>query len=124
VALSSKKIVVLGAGRLVGEPVGMWLKRNNVQFDVIIMETEEEEKLRLIKNADILISGIGVPHFIKPEMLKPGVVLVDAGTSEQMGKLAGDIDPSCAEVASVFTPVPGGVGPITVAGLFWNLYRE
>ena len=54
-------------------------------------------------------------------MLKKGAVLIDAGTSEAGGKLMGDADPNCAEVASVFTPVPGGVGPITVAMIFKNL---
>jgi 5,10-methylene-tetrahydrofolate dehydrogenase/methenyl tetrahydrofolate cyclohydrolase len=55
-------------------------------------------------------------------MLKQGVVLIDAGTSEDGGKLVGDADPRCAEVASIFTPVPGGVGPIAVAMIFKNLF--
>lgn len=75
----------------------------------------------MLKEADIVVSGAGSPHFIKPHMLKSGVVLIDAGTSEQAGKLAGDCDPACAEVVSVFTPVPGGVGPVAVAMLFKNL---
>jgi 5,10-methylene-tetrahydrofolate dehydrogenase/methenyl tetrahydrofolate cyclohydrolase len=55
-------------------------------------------------------------------MLKPGVVLIDAGTSEAGGKLMGDAEPACAEIASLFTPVPGGVGPIAVAMIFKNLF--
>ncbi len=70
----------------------------------------------------MVVLGAGEPGLIKPEMLKPGVVLIDAGTSESAGKLAGDADPACAEVASVFTPVPGGVGPIAVAMIFKNLF--
>jgi 5,10-methylene-tetrahydrofolate dehydrogenase/methenyl tetrahydrofolate cyclohydrolase len=54
-------------------------------------------------------------------MLTPGVVLIDAGTSEVGGKIVGDIEPSCADIASIFTPVPGGVGPIAVAMIFKNL---
>ncbi len=75
----------------------------------------------MISSADIIISGAGSPHMIKPEMIKEGVVLVDAGTSEQNGKIVGDIDPGCAEKASLLTPVPGGVGPVTLASLFMNI---
>ena len=68
-----------------------------------------------------MVCGAGEPGLIKPEMLKEGVVLIDAGTSEQGGRLMGDADPQCAKIASVFTPVPGGVGPIAVAMIFKNL---
>jgi methylenetetrahydrofolate dehydrogenase (NADP+)/methenyltetrahydrofolate cyclohydrolase len=57
---------------------------------------------------------------MKPEMLKKGVILVDAGTSESAGEIAGDADPACAEKCALFTPVPGGVGPLAVAKLFEN----
>jgi len=75
----------------------------------------------LTKEADIIISGAGHPGLLKPEMIKQGAVIIDAGTSEAGGKIVGDADPKCAEVASVFTPVPGGVGPIAVALIFKNL---
>jgi methylenetetrahydrofolate dehydrogenase (NADP+)/methenyltetrahydrofolate cyclohydrolase len=65
---------------------------------------------------------MGTPHSIKPEMVKEGVVLIDAGTSEQAGKLVGDIDPDCESMASFMTPVPGGVGPITIVSLLRNLF--
>jgi len=71
--------------------------------------------------ADVIISGAGDAHIIKPEMIKEGVVLVDVGTSGEKGALKGDIDPACEEKASLLTPVPGGVGPITVAKLFQNM---
>ena len=73
-----------------------------------------------LAQADIIVAGAGVPHFIKPEMLKEGVVLIDAGTSESGGTIVGDADPSCANKCSLFTPVPGGVGPLAVAKLFEN----
>ena len=85
------------------------------------MFTLEEGSIEDLKNADIVVSGAGNPGFIKPEHLKQGVALIDAGTSELNKKLAGDADPSCANVASVFTPVPGGVGPVAVAMIFKNL---
>ena len=84
--------------------------------------TQSQGSLLDLKQADIAVLGAGDPGFVKPEMLKEGVVLVDAGTSEASGRLSGDADPKCAEVASVFTPVPGGIGPIAVAMIFKNLF--
>lgn len=121
--MDSKKIAILGKGRLVGEPMADYLKREEIDFDQIDIETPKEEVLNILKNADIVISGIGVAHNIKPEMIKEGVVLIDAGTSDLSGKLAGDIDPSCQAKAGLFTPVPGGVGPLTVVGLFYNIFE-
>lgn len=122
VKLSGKKIVVVGQGRLVGEPVSLMLNRIKIQHDVINTKTNEKEKLALFKNANIIISGTGIPHGIKPEMIKNGVVLIDAGTSEQAGKLVGDFDPTCKNIASFMTPVPGGVGPIAIVSLLRNLF--
>ncbi len=119
VLFENKKIVVLGRGRLVGKPLAIWLRHHGVSPKVLGRDTEEKEKD--IAKADIIISGIGVPKFIRPEMIRNGVVLIDAGTSEEGGVLSGDIDPACESKASLFTPTPGGVGPITVAILFKNL---
>lgn len=121
VSLKGKNIVVAGQGRLVGEPVHLMLKRMKVAHDIIDIKTNEKDKLALFKNADIIVSGMGVPHGIKADMVKKGVVLIDAGTSEQGGKLVGDIDPACEKVASLMTPVPGGVGPVTIVSLLRNL---
>lgn len=122
VKLKGKKIVVAGQGRLVGEPVSMMFRGMKVPHDIIDIKTKEKEKFDLFKNADIIISGIGVPHFIKKDMVKNGVVLIDAGTSEQAGRLVGDIDLECENIASLMTPVPGGVGPITIVCLLRNLF--
>lgn len=122
VEIKGAKCVVVGQGRLVGAPVATWLKKEGAEVLTINDETFDipESKATLLA-ADIVVSGAGVPHLIKPDMVKEGVVLIDAGTSEQGGAVVGDIDPSCAARASVFTPVPGGVGPITVACLFRNI---
>ncbi len=112
------KAVVVGEGKLVGKPVAAMLREEGYTVEVVSLE---QGSLDALKDADVVVSGAGSPHLIKPEMLKPGVVLIDAGTSEQAGKVVGDCDPACAEVASVMTPVPGGVGPIAVAMLFKNL---
>lgn len=115
--VSGKKAVVVGEGRLVGKPVAAMLRSMGHNVSVI---TLEQGSLTELKDADIVVSGAGSPHLLKPEMLKPGVVLIDAGTSESGAKVVGDADPACAEVASVFTLVPGGIGPIAVAMLFKN----
>ncbi|MFA5997035.1 MAG: bifunctional 5,10-methylenetetrahydrofolate dehydrogenase/5,10-methenyltetrahydrofolate cyclohydrolase [Candidatus Paceibacterota bacterium] len=116
-----KNIVVVGKGRLVGEPIKLMLERMLLKCNVVDSKTSDNEKQSLLKNADIIISGAGIPHSIKPEMVKEGVILIDAGTSEQAGKLVGDIDPVCESKASFITPVPGGVGPITIVSVLRNL---
>jgi methylenetetrahydrofolate dehydrogenase (NADP+)/methenyltetrahydrofolate cyclohydrolase len=121
--LIEKQILIIGNGKLVGEPVTMMLSRNNILFMIVDKDTDLNHRNELLKNADIIISGVGIPHMITSEMIKQGVILIDAGTSELSGKLVGDIDPQCAEKASYLTPVPGGVGPITVVVLFANLLR-
>ena len=112
-----KKAVVIGMGWLVGRPCATWLSHAGADVSHV---TDEFGTIAILGEADIIVSGVGSPHFIQPEMLKEGVVLIDAGTSESNGKVAGDADPSCAEKCSLFTPVPGGVGPLAVACLFEN----
>jgi methylenetetrahydrofolate dehydrogenase (NADP+)/methenyltetrahydrofolate cyclohydrolase len=119
VSAVGKRAIVVGAGKLVGAPVADLLRELGADVSII---TRNEGNLVDLKEADIVVLGAGDPGFVKPEMLKEGVVLIDAGTSEASGRLAGDADPKCAEVASVFTPVPGGIGPIAVAMIFKNLF--
>lgn len=119
IELKAKKVVVLGTGRLVGKPIATWLINEGATVTAID-ENTTDPTLHTI-NADILISGMGMPNLIKPDMVRDGVVAIDCGTSEAIGKIAGDLDPAISEKASLFTPVPGGVGPLTVAMLFKNL---
>ncbi len=121
VDLLDKKITILGKGKLVGQPIARWLEGLGLNYMIYDRQTKEDELLSVLNKTDVLFLGIGKPYFIKPEMVKSGVVIIDAGTSEESGKLAGDADPLCAEVASIFTPVPGGVGPLTVVSLFSNV---
>lgn len=120
VELSGKRAVVVGNGRLVGAPVRSWLAGQGAAVTTLTEETFATGKTVLMK-ADIIVSGAGSPRLIRPEMVAPGAVLIDAGTSESNGAIVGDFDPACAETASVFTPVPGGVGPVAVASLFRNV---
>jgi methylenetetrahydrofolate dehydrogenase (NADP+) / methenyltetrahydrofolate cyclohydrolase len=124
VDLFGDEIVVLGKGRLVGGPVTMYLERLKMPYKVFDESSDDEMKLEAISKADVIISGIGRPHYIKPHMIKEGVVLIDAGTSESGGKIVGDADPACESKSSLYTPVPGGVGPIVVASLFKNLFTK
>ncbi len=118
VTAKNKKAVVVGAGRLVGAPAAALLRTLGAQ---VVVVTESRGSLDELTDADIVVLGAGKSGMIVPSMLKVGVVLIDAGTSEQGGRVMGDADLSCAEVASIFTPVPGGVGPIAVAMIFKNL---
>ncbi len=118
VAAAHMHAVVVGKGRLVGAPAAELLESLGAKVEVI---TQTSGSLTDLRQADIVVLGAGEPGLVGPDMVKPGVVLIDAGTSEAGGRLAGDAQPSCAEVASVFTPVPGGVGPVAVAMIFKNL---
>lgn len=114
-----KKAVVVGLGRLVGAPAVELLEDLGASVSIV---TQTRGSIDELKSADIVVLGAGNPGFVKPNMLKEGVVLIDAGTSEMENRIAGDADPACEGVASVFTPVPGGVGPIAVAMIFRNLF--
>lgn len=120
--LSEKKILVLGQGSLVGLPVTHLLKKRGLSVDIINTKTLNASEL--IKNADVIISAIGRGKFIKGDMVKEGVVIIDAGTSEDNGAVVGDVDlESVMSVASIVSPTPGGVGPVTVAMLLNNVLQ-
>ncbi len=117
---NNKKIVVLGQGELVGKPVSALLKFKG--FYPITINSRSENKDELIKQADIIISGMGNGKHITGDMIKEGAILIDAGTSESGSGIVGDIDfDSIKDVASFVSPVPGGVGPVTIAMLFNNV---
>jgi len=119
---ANKNVVVIGKGLLVGKPACLWAKNQGAK--VVVIEKNTEDADQLIKSADIIISGAGVAGLITPEKITEGVVIFDAGTSEDGGELKGDADPDCALKASLFTPVPGGIGPITIAMLLSNLVKS
>lgn len=116
-----KEVVVFGAGRLVGTPAILFARAMGANVNLI---TEHNTNVDLLtKNADIIILGVGKPNLLAPEMVKEGVVVFDAGASEDGGLLVGDASPNVAEKASLITPVPGGIGPMTVILLFRNLLK-
>lgn len=120
--LKNKKILVIGEGKLVGRPFANILKTKGYDFDIINSKSENKEKLT--KEADIIVTGVGKGSLINGDMIKEGVIIIDAGTSEEDSVLVGDVDfESASPKASFITPVPGGVGPVTVAMLFSNVLK-
>ncbi|XKT74530.1 MAG: tetrahydrofolate dehydrogenase/cyclohydrolase catalytic domain-containing protein [Patescibacteria group bacterium UBA2163] len=118
IPLKGKKTVVIGNGQLVGKPVAHWLRTQGAE--VVVVERDDAIKEKTI-DAEIIVLGAGAPGILTPDMISEGVCILDAGTSEAGGSLKGDADPHCAEKASLFTPVPGGIGPVTVVMLLKNL---
>ncbi|MBU4274525.1 bifunctional 5,10-methylenetetrahydrofolate dehydrogenase/5,10-methenyltetrahydrofolate cyclohydrolase [Patescibacteria group bacterium] len=122
ISVKSKDILLVGAGRLVGFPLAIWLLKQKATVSIINEFTEDA--YNFLKKSDIIISGVGKPNLINGSMVKKGVIIIDAGTSLKQGKLIGDVDfKSVAKKAKFITPVPGGVGPLTVACLLENLVK-
>jgi len=118
--LKGKIIVVLGQGELVGRPVSALLHYRDLNYLAVSSETENKEYL--LQKADIVISGMGKAKYITGNMIKYGAIIIDAGTSESESSLVGDVDlKSVKDVADYISPVPGGVGPVTVAMLLNNV---
>jgi methylenetetrahydrofolate dehydrogenase (NADP+) / methenyltetrahydrofolate cyclohydrolase len=115
----SAYVTIVGSGRLVGLPAYRWFQEQGAHVSVVTKDTESIELYT--KQADIVVLGAGKVGLLRPQFVKDGVVILDAGTSEDGGELRGDADPLCAEKARIFTPVPGGIGPITIAMLLANV---
>lgn len=120
--IEKSTVVVVGRGMLVGEPVAMLLKQKAKKL--IICDRATINLMAETKKADILISAVGKPDLIKKEMVKKGAVVIDAGTAKHLGRIVGDVDfVNVSLKASYITPVPGGVGPVTVAKLLENVVK-
>ena len=117
---AGKHVVVVGRSNIVGKPIAVMLL--NRDATVTITHSKTKDLVSLTKQADILIAAVGKPHLITADMVKPGVVIIDVGMNRtEDGKLVGDCDfDSLEKIASAITPVPGGVGPLTVASLMRN----
>ena len=120
IPVEGRKVVVVGRGRLVGAPGATLLKHLGASVTVLGSKDTVAEHTQ---DADIIVLGAGVANLLKPDMIKKGVVILDGGTSESSGVVVGDADPACAEKASLFTPVPGGIGPVAVIEIFGNLFK-
>jgi len=120
VELEGSKAVVLGRSRIVGMPMALMLAQKGSDATVTIAHSRTSEIESLCSGADILVAAVGSAHMVDPDWVKPGAFVVDVGISRVEGGLAGDISPDVAEIAGWLTPVPGGVGPMTIAMLMRN----
>ena len=121
IPLKGAQVVVMGRGLTVGRPLALLLSKKGIDATVTITHTSTKDAFMLTRGADIVIAAIGNPHFLKPEAIKDGSVLIDVGITRTENGLLGDIDPSCSDKASYFAPMPGGVGPMTRAMLLQNV---
>ena len=120
VEVSGKECVVIGRSNIVGKPMAMLLL--NADATVTVCHSKTENLKEECRNADILVAAIGKPKFIGADMIKEGAVVIDVGMNrDEQGKLCGDVDfDNVKEKASLITPVPGGVGPMTISMLLSN----
>ena len=121
--ISGKECVIVGRSNIVGKPMSLLMLRENATVTVAHSKTRNLEAV--CKRADIIIAAVGKPAVITKDHVKEGAVVIDVGINRrQDGKLCGDVDfDSVSEVASAITPVPGGVGPMTIAMLMNNCYE-
>ena len=118
--VTGKECVVLGRSNIVGKPMAMLLLHSNATVTVCHSKTKNLKEI--CRRADVLVVAIGKAKFVTADMVKPGAVVIDVGMDrDENGKLCGDVDfASVSQVASAITPVPGGVGPMTIAMLMQN----
>lgn len=120
VEVDGKECVVIGRSNIVGKPMSMLLLREN--GTVTTCHSHTKDLPEVTRRADILVAAVGIAKFVKADMVKPGAVVIDVGMNrDENGKLCGDVDFDAVEpVAGAITPVPGGVGPMTIAMLMRN----
>ncbi|OQA57291.1 MAG: Bifunctional protein FolD protein [Candidatus Omnitrophica bacterium ADurb.Bin277] len=124
VMLHGKKAAIAGQSAIVGRPLQLLLGENRVTTFVCNTGTSEDDMKKIIGGADIVIGCAGKPGLIKGEWIKKGAVVIDVGTTEVEGKLVGDVEfEAASKKAAYITPVPGGVGPLTVTMLMENLIK-
>ena len=118
--IEGKNAVVLGRSNIVGKPAAILLLQKNATVTICHSRTKNLEDV--LKEADIIVAAIGRAHFVKKEMVKEGAIVIDVGINRlDTGKLAGDVDfEAVKKISGFITPVPGGVGPMTITMLLWN----
>ncbi len=122
IEIQSKRVVVIGRSRLVGKPIAQLLINHNATVSIVHSKTSENDFKELLKISDIVICAIGKAKYIKGSLIKQGSCIIDVGINKlENNKICGDVDyESCLGIAGAITPVPGGIGPLTVAHLLIN----
>ena len=128
--LTGKKAVVIGRSRIVGMPLALLLAQKGIDATVTIAHSRTEDIGEICRTADLVVAAIGRAETIQPDWIKPGSTVIDVGINRVVdesrdsgSRLAGDVDPAVSEVAGHMTPVPGGVGPMTISMLMSNTVR-
>ena len=121
IELDGAQAVVIGRSDIVGKPVAQLLQQRNATVTMCHSHTRDLERYTL--EADVLVVAIGVAELIEPDQVKRGAAVVDVGINRTDDGIVGDVDPAVADVAGYLTPVPGGVGPMTIACLLENAVR-
>ncbi len=117
-----KRAVVIGRSNIVGKPMANLLLSRNATVNICHSRTQDLASV--CREADILVAAIGKPNFVTPDMVKPGATVIDVGINRVDSKLVGDVNfDACKEVAGAMTPVPGGVGPLTIVMLLFNTLK-
>ena len=118
IPLAGRRAVVVGRSPLVGKPAAMLLLQQNAT--VTICHSRTDDLARFTLDADVLVVAVGVPGVVTADMVKRGATVIDVGITRTEAGLVGDVDPGVSEIAAFLTPVPGGVGPMTIACLLGN----
>jgi methylenetetrahydrofolate dehydrogenase (NADP+)/methenyltetrahydrofolate cyclohydrolase len=118
IPLAGARAVVVGRSPLVGKPMAMLLLQANAT--VTICHSRTDDLARHTLDADLLVAAVGLPGVITADMVKQGATVIDVGITRTDAGLMGDVEADVAEVAAYLTPVPGGVGPMTIAALLGN----
>ena len=121
IRLDGARAVVIGRSDIVGKPIAHLLLQQHATVTICHSHTDDLERHTL--DADVLVVAAGVPGFVSPDMVKSGAAVVDVGINRTEAGLVGDVDPGAAAVAHFLTPVPGGVGPMTIAMVLANTVR-
>jgi len=128
---SGKNCVVIGRSNIVGRPVSILLSKKGVDATVTLVHSRTRNLEEIVRRADIIIAAMGIPEFVKADMVSEGAVIIDVGTTRVKSdktksgwKLKGDVDfENVAPKCSFITPVPGGVGPMTIVSLLQNTLK-
>ncbi len=124
IATAGKHVVVIGRSDIVGKPMALMLMQRGADATVTVCHSRTPNLPEITRQADILIVAIGKAHFVTAEMVKPGAVVIDVGMNRTDTGLVGDVDfAGVSQIASHITPVPGGVGPLTVTMLLHNTLK-
>ncbi len=123
VNLSGQEVLIIGRGTTVGRPLSILLSQKVHNATVTVAHSATKNLSKLLQSADVVISAIGSAHLLKSAMFKKGAVVVDVGITRVGNQLLGDIDPEVMNIASLFAPMPGGIGPVTRVMLLKNLIQ-